>query len=59
MSVSYQLPLDPGLQPGEYVVAVRVVGADGNPLPVTAQPPRPSGVSSEPDAVPLRRIQPR
>jgi hypothetical protein len=59
MSVAYQLPLDPGLAAGDYVVAVSVVGADGNELPVTTQPRRPPGVPSEPTAVPLRRIQPR
>jgi hypothetical protein len=58
-SVAYQLPLDPSLAPGDYIIAVRVVGADGHPLPVTTQPRRPAGVASEPDAVPLRRIQPR
>jgi hypothetical protein len=58
-SVTYQLPLDPGLKAGDYVVAVRVVGADGAALPLTTQPRRPPGVASEPDAVPLRRIQPR
>ncbi len=58
-SVSYQLPLDPGLTPGDYILAVRVVGADGERLPVTVQPPRPPGVPSEADAVPLRRIQAR
>src|SRR6187402_2896807 len=58
-SVAYQLPLDPALPPGDYVLAVRVIGADGEPLPVTTQPNRPPGVPSEPDAVPLRRIQPR
>jgi hypothetical protein len=59
MSVAYQLPLDPKLAAGDYIVAVKVVGADGNALPVTTQPRRPPGVASEPDAVPLRRIQPR
>jgi hypothetical protein len=59
MSVAYQLPLDPKLAAGDYIVAVKVVGADGNPLPVTSQPRRPPGVPSEADAVPLRRIQPR
>jgi hypothetical protein len=58
-SVAYQLPLDPGLAPGDYVIAVRVVGADGHPLPIMTQPRRPAGVPSEADAVPLRRIQPR
>jgi hypothetical protein len=58
-SVAYQLPLDPALPPGEYVLAVRVVGADGEPLPVTTQPKRPPGVPSEAEAVPLRRIQAR
>jgi hypothetical protein len=58
-SVAYQLPLDPSLQSGDYVLAVRVVGADGETLPVTTQPSRPPGVGSEADAVPLRRIQPR
>ena len=59
VSVSYQLPLDPGMAPGEYVVAVRAVGADGERLPITVQPQRPPGVAGEPDAVPLRRIQAR
>ena len=59
MSVAYQLPLDPGLAVGDYFLAVRVVGADGNSLSVTTQPRRPTGVASEPNAVPLRRIQPR
>ncbi|MFN8633378.1 MAG: glycosyltransferase family 39 protein [Chloroflexota bacterium] len=59
VSVAYQLALDPGLTAGDYVVVVRVVGADGEPLPVTVQPKRPPGVASEPTAVPLRRIQAR
>lgn len=58
-SVAYQLQLDGALAPGDYILAVRVIGADGEPLPVTTQPKRPPGVSSEPDAVPLRRVQPR
>jgi hypothetical protein len=58
-SVAYQLPLDPALPSGDYVLAVRVIGADGEPLSVTTQPRRPPGVPSEPDAVPLRRVQPR
>jgi len=59
VSVSYQLPLDPGMATGEYIVAVRVVGADGERLPLTTQPLRPPGVPSEADAVLLRRIQAR
>jgi 4-amino-4-deoxy-L-arabinose transferase-like glycosyltransferase len=59
VSVTYQLPLDPALPPGDYVLAVRVVGADGEPLSVTTQPNRPLGVPSEADAVPLRRVQAR
>jgi hypothetical protein len=58
-SVTYQLPLDPGMAADAYVLAVRVVGADGEPVPLTRQPLRPPGVPSEPDAVPLRRIQAR
>ena len=41
------------------MLAVRVVDADGESLPVTVQPRRPAGVASEPDAVPLRRVQAR
>jgi hypothetical protein len=59
VSVEYQLPLDPDLSAGDYVLAVRVVGAGGERLPVTVQPPRPAGVPAEADAVPLRRIQAR
>lgn len=59
MSVTYQLPLDSSMMAGDYVLAVKVIGADGEPLPVTTQPNRPPGVPSEPDAVPLRHIQPR
>jgi hypothetical protein len=58
-SVTYQLPLDPDLPPGSYVLAVRVVDAQGEPLPVTTQPQRPPGVAPEADAVPLRGVQPR
>ena len=58
-SVTYQLPLDPGLPADSYVLAVRVVDADGERLPLTTQPRRPEGVASERDAVPLRRIQAR
>ncbi|MCC7370862.1 MAG: glycosyltransferase family 39 protein [Chloroflexi bacterium] len=59
VSVSYQLPLDPALPAGDYLLAVRVVGADGEQAPVTTQPRRPAGVPSEADAVPLRRVQVR
>jgi hypothetical protein len=58
-SVVYQLPLDPGLAADTYVLAVRIVDADGETVSVTTQPRRPPGVASEPDAVPLRRIQAR
>jgi hypothetical protein len=58
-SVAYQLPLDSGLESGSYVLAVQVVQVDGAPLPVATQPPRPPGVESEADAVPLRTVQVR
>ena len=58
-SVTSQLPLDPGLAPDTYTLAVRVVDASGEPVPLTTQPLRPPGVPSEPDAVPLRRVQVR
>ena len=54
---TYQVPIPADLPPGSYVLAVRLLGADGRPLPVTTQPTRPPGVPSEADAVPLRRIQ--
>ena len=59
VSVAYQLPLDPSLAPGDYVLAVSVVGADGERLPVTTQPDRPAGVAVDESSVPLRRVQPR
>jgi hypothetical protein len=58
-SATYQLPLDPGLAADSYVLAVRVVDADGEAVALTTQPRRPAGVLAEPDAVPLRRIQVR
>ena len=56
-SVTYQLPLDPGLAADTYTLAVRVVDASGEPVPLTTQPLRPPSVPSEPDAVSLRRVQ--
>ena len=58
-SATYQFALDPDLAADTYVLAVRVVDAEGETVPVTTQPRRPPGVPSEPDAVPLRRIQAR
>ena len=58
-SISYQVPLPADLPPGGYVVAVRALGPDGQALPVTLQPRRPEDVPSEPDAVPLRRLDVR
>jgi hypothetical protein len=58
-SATYQLPLDPGLTADTYVLAVRVVDASGEMVPVSTQPRRPPGVPSEAEAVPLRRIQAR
>ena len=54
---TYQMPIFGNLPAGSYVLALRLLGSDGRPLPVTTQPARPPGVEGEPDAVPLRRVQ--
>ena len=54
---TYQVPIPADLPPGSYVLAVRLLGADSRPLPITAQPTRPPGVPNEPDAIPLRHLQ--
>jgi hypothetical protein len=57
--MSYEIVLPADAPPGSYVLAVRVLGEDGRPLPVTGQPPRPPGVPNEPDAVPVRHLEVR
>jgi len=54
---TYQISIPADLPPGSYVLAVRLLGPDGRPLSITTQPERPPGISNEPDAVPLRRLQ--
>ncbi|MDP8921890.1 MAG: hypothetical protein M3O34_03330, partial [Chloroflexota bacterium] len=55
----YELPVDPGTPPGNYVLAVRLIDQDGAALPLSAAPPRDDAAPPEPDAVVLRTIQVR
>ena len=42
------MPIPGNLPVRSYVLALRLLGADGRPLPVTTQPTRPPGVEGEP-----------
>ena len=52
----YELPVDPSIPPGGYMVTVRVIDQAGTPLPLTAEPHRAAGAPAQRDAVALRTI---
>jgi hypothetical protein len=56
-AAAYTVPILADLPAGSYVVAVRLLDPGDSPVRLTRQPDRPPGVASEPDAVPLRRVQ--